>query len=47
MAPVRAHLKSRDFADGPRVSEYWRNVDPELGMKVEEGVLANLNGNRA
>jgi hypothetical protein len=47
MAPVRAHLKSRDFAGGPRVFEYWRNVDPDLGKKVEEGVRANLNGNRA
>lgn len=25
-----------------RVFEYWRNVDPELGKKVEEGVRANL-----
>ena len=28
-----------------RVFEYWRNVDPDLGKKVEEGVRANLNGN--
>ena len=27
-----------------RVFEYWRNVDPDLGKKVEEGVRANLNG---
>jgi catalase len=25
-----------------RVFEYWRNVDPDLGKKVEEGVRANL-----
>ena len=30
-----------------RVFEYWRNVDPDLGKKVEEGVRANLNGNGA
>ena len=24
-----------------RVFEYWRNVDPDLGKKVEEGVRAN------
>jgi catalase len=23
-----------------RVFEYWRNVDPDLGKKVEEGVRA-------
>jgi catalase len=28
-----------------RVFEYWHNVDPDLGKKVEEGVRANLNGN--
>ncbi len=28
-----------------RVFEYWKNVDPDLGKKVEEGVRANLNGN--
>jgi catalase len=28
-----------------RVFEYWRNVDPDLGKAVEEGVRANLNGN--
>jgi catalase len=25
-----------------RVFEYWRNVDADLGKKVEEGVRANL-----
>ena len=30
-----------------RVFEYWRNVDPDLGKKVEEGVRANLNGTGA
>ncbi len=30
-----------------RVFEYWRNVDADLGKKVEEGVRANLNGNGA
>ena len=25
-----------------RVFEYWKNVDPDLGKKVEEGVRANL-----
>jgi catalase-related immune-responsive protein len=25
-----------------RVFEYWRNVDPDLGKFVEEGVRANL-----
>ncbi len=24
-----------------RVFEYWRNVDPDLGKKVEEGFRAN------
>jgi catalase len=24
-----------------RVFEYWRNVDPDLGKKVEEGVRGN------
>src|SRR6201990_903958 len=28
-----------------RVFEYWRNVDPDLGKKVEEGVRANTNTN--
>jgi catalase len=28
-----------------RVFEYWKNVDPDLGKKVEDGVRANLNGN--
>jgi catalase len=28
-----------------RVFEYWKNVDPDLGKQVEEGVRANLNGN--
>ena len=28
-----------------RVFEYWRNVDPDLGKKVEEGVRANTNAN--
>ena len=28
-----------------RVFEYWKNVDPELGKKVEEGVREALNGN--
>ena len=27
-----------------RVFEYWRNVDPDLGKKVEEGVRANAGG---
>jgi catalase len=27
------------------VFEYWKNVDPDLGKKVEEGVRAKLNGN--
>jgi catalase len=26
-----------------RVFEYWRNVDPEVGKKVEDGVRANLS----
>jgi catalase len=25
-----------------RVFEYWRNVDPDLGRKVQQGVRANL-----
>ncbi|HEU4361210.1 MAG TPA: catalase-related domain-containing protein, partial [Mycobacterium sp.] len=25
-----------------RVFDYWRNIDPDLGQKVEEGVRANL-----
>ena len=29
-----------------RVFEYWTNVDPDLGKKVEEGVRANANGRR-
>jgi catalase len=28
-----------------RVFEYWKNVDPDLGKKVEEGVRASLDGN--
>jgi catalase len=28
-----------------RVFEYWRNVDAELGKKVEEGVRSKLEGN--
>ena len=24
-----------------RVFEYWRNIDPDLGKKIEEGVRAN------
>jgi catalase len=27
-----------------RVFEYWKNVDPDLGKKIEEGVRAELNG---
>ena len=27
-----------------RVFEYWRNVDAELGKKVEEGVRAKAGG---
>ncbi len=27
-----------------RVFEYWRNVDPDLGKKVEEGVRAKTDG---
>jgi catalase len=27
-----------------RVFEYWRNVDPDLGKKVEEGVRDKLSG---
>jgi catalase len=30
-----------------RVFDYWRNVDPDLGKKIEAGVRANLNGNDA
>ena len=30
-----------------RVFEYWKNVDPDLGKTIEEGVRANLNGNGA
>jgi catalase len=29
------------------VFEYWKNIDPDLGKKIEEGVHANLNGNGA
>ena len=25
-----------------RVFEYWRNIDPDLGKKIEEGVRANI-----
>jgi catalase len=28
-----------------RVFEYWKNIDPDLGKKIEEGVRANLNSN--
>jgi catalase len=28
-----------------RVFEYWKNVDPDFGKKVEEGVRANGNAN--
>ena len=28
-----------------RVFEYWTNVDPDLGKKIEEGVRAKGNGN--
>jgi catalase len=24
-----------------RVFEYWRNIDPEIGKRIEEGVRAN------
>jgi catalase len=24
-----------------RVFEYWRNIDPEIGQRIEEGVRAN------
>jgi catalase len=24
-----------------RVFEYWKNIDPDLGKKIEEGVRAN------
>ncbi len=27
-----------------RVFEYWRNVDPDLGKKLEEGVRATSDG---
>jgi catalase len=27
-----------------RVFEYWKNIDPDLGKKVEEGVGANGGG---
>jgi catalase len=27
-----------------RVFEYWKNVDPDLGKEVEEGVRANIGG---
>ena len=30
-----------------RVFEYWKNVDPDLGKKIEEGVRANAKGNGA
>jgi catalase len=30
-----------------RAFEYWHNVDPDLGKKVEDGVRANLNSNGA
>lgn len=30
-----------------RVFEYWKNVDADLGKRVEEGVRAGLNGNGA
>jgi catalase len=30
-----------------RVFEYWKNVDEDLGKKIEEGVRANLNSNGA
>ena len=26
-----------------RVFEYWRNIDPDLGKAIEEGVRANLD----
>jgi catalase len=26
-----------------RVFEYWRNIDPDVGKKVEDGVRANLS----
>jgi catalase len=25
-----------------RIFEYWRNIDPDIGKKIEEGVRANL-----
>jgi catalase len=30
-----------------RVFEYWKNLDPELGETVEEGVRAKMDGNGA
>jgi catalase len=30
-----------------RVFEYWKNVDPDVGKKIEEGVRANLEGDDA
>jgi hypothetical protein len=33
--------------EASRVFEYWRNIDPDLGKKIEEGVRANLNSNGA
>ena len=30
-----------------RVFEYWKNVDPDLGKKIEEGVRVKLNGDGA
>jgi hypothetical protein len=47
MAPVRAHLKSRDLRVGRGYSSTGAASTPDLGEKVEEGVRANLNGNRA
>ena len=29
----------------PRVFDYWKNTDRNLGKQTEEGVRANLNGN--
>ena len=29
-----------------RVFEYWHNIDPDIGRKVEDGVRANLPPNR-
>ncbi len=28
-----------------RVFDYWKNVDPDIGKRIEEGVRAGLNGN--